>query len=47
MRLTTLFTALRNATSDIWRMHAETTQQGLIAKFTKNNIKLRYKEYLF
>ena len=21
MRLTTLFTALRNATSDIWRMH--------------------------
>ena len=57
MRFTTPFTALRNATSDIWRMHdfnyqlpkdhiqdyweknAKTTQQVLIAKFTKGNIK--------
>ena len=56
MRLTTPLTALRNATSDIWRMHdfnyqlpkdhrqdywkknAQTTQQVLIAKFTKGNI---------
>ena len=59
MRLTTPFTALRNATSDIWRMHdfnyqlpkdqrqvfgkknAKTTQQVLIAKFTKANINSR------
>ena len=59
LRLTTPFTALRNATSDIWRMHdfnyqlpkdqrqdyweknAKTTQQVLIAEFTKGNINSR------
>ena len=59
MRLTTPFTALRNATSDIWecmiliinyqkikdkiigKKNAQTTQQVLIAKFTKANTNSR------